>query len=475
MSEQQLWSHIKKNLQKNLQGKLLLSVLNTARLESFTSQGQKHLTIKVPSSFHQNILKSHLENIQTQVKLYGAPYKTINIEKTPFNASSAPTIKTLYPPPSPNPSPAEKKLQRPSSFSSSWTFSSFVQGPNNCFAFSLAKSIAAQPLKNNSNPLFIYGPSGMGKTHLLHAIGNALEKEKPHLKVCYLPTERFFNDCINHIRKNDMPSFRQKYRKNIHVLLLDDIQILGKGESIQEEFFHTFESLKQGNCQIVLASDQKPKNIKGLKERVRTRFSGGVIADIQSPDKDTKTAIIRDKAQRRHLKLSGEIVDYIANTPSCSIRETEGHLNKLKMFCELQNRPPSLSLAQELFSNEVEKINPPTSSFDTVSPSLPSRDNIKVLQRGVCSLFNIKTSDLKSRSRSKHLVQARNLAIYVAREDLKLSLSEIGFLFGNRNHSTVLNSLKKIKQQQNNNDFSKNLRRLRMFINKKSSVVEKAG
>jgi chromosomal replication initiator protein len=470
LSEQKLWSHIKKNLQEKFQGKLLLSVLNTATLESFTSQGQKHLTIKVPSAFHQNILKSHLGNIQTQVELYGAPYKTINIKKAPFNTSSAPSVKTLYSSYPPSPAPTEKKIQKTSSFSSNWTFSSFVQGPNNCFAFSLAKSIALQPLKNNSNPLFIYGPSGMGKTHLLHAIGNTLEKEKPHLKVCYLPTERFFNDCINHIRKNSMSAFRQKYRKNIHVLLLDDIQILGKGESIQEEFFHTFESLKQGNCQIVLASDQKPKNIKGLKERIRTRFAGGVIADIQSPDKDTKTAIIRDKAKRRHLKLSNEIISCIANTPSCSIREIEGHLNKIKMFCELQSKPLSLSLAQELFSGELEKTSHPISSFDTTP--LP-KASIKTLQKGVCSLFNIKTSDLKSRSRSKHLVQARNLAIYVAREDLKLSLSEIGFLFGNRNHSTVLNSLKRIKQQQNNCDLNKNLQKLRMFINKKSPVVEK--
>ncbi len=459
MSEQQLWSHVKKSLQESLQGKLLLSVLNTATIETFFSQGQKHLTIKVPSSFHQNILKSHLENIQTQMKLCGASYKTINIEKAPCKTLPIPSVKAFY-----SSKPKTSSSQKPSSFFSNWTFSSFVQGPNNCFALSLAKSITLQPLKNNSNPLFIYGPSGMGKTHLLHAIGNALEKEKPHLKVCYLPAERFFNDCINHIRRNDMPAFRQKYRKNIHVLLLDDIQILGKGESIQEEFFHTFESLKQGNCQIVLASDQKPKDIKGLKERVRTRFAGGVIADIQSPDKDTKIAIIRDKARRRHLKLSSEIISCIANTPSCSIREIEGHLNKLKMFCELQSRPLSLSLAQELFSKETEKPSSPFSSFKT-HPS--SKNNVKTLQRGVCSLFNIKVSDLKSKSRSRLLVQARDLAIYVAREDLKLSLSEIGLVFGNRSHSTILNSLKKIKQQKDNDDLNKNLQKLRMFINKK--------
>ena len=467
LSEQQLWNQIKKTLQENLKGKLLLSVLNTATLESFTSQGQKHLTIKVPSSFHQNILKNYLKNIQAQIKLYGVPYKTINIKKAPLTPpplSSNPCI----PPPQ---LPINKRSHKPSAFFSKWSFSSFVQGPNNCFAFSLAKSVAAQPLKNSSNPLFIYGPSGMGKTHLLHAIGNTLEKEKPHLKVCYLPAERFFNDCINHIRKNEMAAFRQKYRKNIHVLLLDDIQILGKGESIQEEFFHTFESLKQGNCQIVLASDQKPKNIKGLKERIKTRFAGGVIADIQEPDKDTKTAIIRSKAQRMQLKFSDEITNYIANIPSYSIREIEGHINKLKMFCELQNKPLTLTLAQELFAKEVESSSFFIQhSFDT--PSSSQKNNIKTLQKEVCSLFNIKTSDLKSKSRSKNLVQARGLAMYIARVDLKLSLSEIGTLFGNRSHSTVINSLKNIEEEQNS-VLTKNLQRLRKVFDKKNLLVEK--
>lgn len=458
MSEQHLWNKIKKTLKENLKGKLLHSVLNTATIESFTSQeGQKHLTIKVPSFLHQSILKNHLSNIQTQVKSYGA-YKSINIEKT----SHIPHISHIAPPPP----PVRKRSNKTSSFLSSWTFSSFIQGPSNCFAFSLAKSVADQPLQNNSNPLFIYGPSGIGKTHLLHAIGNTLEKEKPHLNALYLPAERFFNDCINHIRKNEMTAFRQKYRENIHVLLLDDIQILGKGESIQEEFFHTFESLKQKKYQIVLACDQKPKTIKGLKERIKTRFAGGVIADIQIPDKDTKTAIIRSKAQKMHLYLSDEITNYIADLSTHSIRELEGHLNKLKMFCELQNKSLSLSLIQDLFFNEKVSGHPSTPSSQKEISFLSRPKKIKALQREVCSFFNITVSDLKSKSRLKHLVQARNLAMYIARTDLKLSLSEIGFLFGKRNHSTVLNSLKKIEQQKDSK-LIKDLQMLRKVIHKK--------
>lgn len=461
LSEQQLWNQIKKTLQENLRGKLLHSVLNTVTLESFTSQGQKHFTLSVPSSFHQQILKTHLPNIQTQIKTQGIPYKTIVIKKS-----------TVIPPaPKKNifSLPPKAHHKKNSSFFSQWTFSSFIQGPSNRFAFSLAQSVATQPLKNSSNPLFIYGPSGMGKTHLLHAIGNTLEERKPHLKVYYLSAERFLNDCISHIRKNQMPAFRQKYRKNLHVLLLDDIQILGRGESTQEEFFHTFESLKQENCQIVLVSDQKPKNIKGLKERIKTRFEGGVVASVQIPDKDTRTAIIRSKAQTLHLNISEEVLHHIGNIPSRSVREIEGHLNKLKMFCELQNKKLSLSLVQELFSKEELVSVPNNLSCSSFPPaSSLSLENIKTLQKEVCSRFQLKLSDLKSKSRLKHLVQARNIAIYIARKELKLPLTEIGRFFGNRHHSTILNCLKSIeKQQKKDRSLVKNLHELVNIIHKK--------
>ena len=309
--------------------------------------------------------------------------------------------------------------------------------------------------------MFIYGPSGLGKTHLLHAIGNKLEKEAPQLKVLYLPAERFFNDCINHIRTGSMPAFRQKYRQNIHVLLLDDIQILGKGESIQEEFFHTFENLKQSGCQIVLVSDQKPKNIKGLKSRIQTRFEGGVVADIQAPDKDTKKAIIKNKS---HISLSEDIISYITELPSTSIRELEGYLNKIKMFCELQNKTPSLSIAQQLFSEE--KNLPPEKDF-SMPFLLTKNPKVKDILKKVCSRFGIKGSELKSPSRLQHITLARNTAIYLIRTELNLSLVEIGRLLGNRNHSTVLNSLKTVeKQQKKNQRIAKDIQELRTIIHK---------
>ena len=468
MSEQQLWNQIKKTLQNSLNGKLLHSVLNTVTLESFISKGQKHFTLNVPSAYHQKILNGHLSNIQTQIKTQGIPYKTINIKRGLCNIEQK---KEAFCSPVPSLLP-QVPTQKKSAYCVNWTFSSFIQGPGNCFAYSLAKSIAKQPFKNNSNPLFIYGPSGIGKTHLLHAIGNTLEEEKPHLNVRYLPAERFFNDCINHIRKNEMSRFRQKYRTNINVLLLDDVQILGKGESTQEEFFHTFESLKQGGCQIVLASDQKPKNIKGLKDRIKTRFEGGIIADIQLPDKDTKTAIIRNKSQKLLLNISEEIISYLSDIPTGSIRELEGHLNKIKMFCELQKTAFSLRLAQQLFSEDFSTplalniaLERPISTY----PLSSSKEfKIRNLQKEVCSRFHLKLSALKSKSRKKHLVQARNLAIYIARKELKFSLVEIGHHFGNRNHSTILNSIKNIEsQQQKDINLTKNIQEIQTLIHKK--------
>ena len=453
-------------LQRSFQGKLLHSVLDTAILESSSLKGGKEYVLKVPSSFHQQILKNHLPSIQSYIKRNGQAFKTINIQKIYGNKQLPPAPRKIL-------SPPFAKKEKPSVFSQHWTFSSFIQGPGNCFALSLAKSIAQKPSQNNINPFFIYGPSGIGKTHLLHAIGNYLEKENTQIKTRYLPAERFFNDCINHIRKNEMGFFRQKYRSNLQVLLLDDVQILGKGESIQEEFFHTFESLKQNGCQIVLVSDQKPSNIKGLKERIKTRFEGGVIAEMEAPDKDTKIAIIKNKSQKYQIKLSEEVIFHIANIHTSSVRELEGHLNKIKMFCELQSKPASLTLVQDLF-----KDIPRSSGFSSEKhcpvlfphSSTTNVTKIRQIQKEVCNYFHIKLSEIKSHSRSKNLVLARNIAMYIVRKDLTLSLTEIGWHFGRRNHSTILNSLKSLKnQQQKNIKITNDIKYLQDVINKKIS------
>ena len=445
MLEQKLWDFIRKNLEKaDKNSRVFHSTANIARLESCKKQGKKSFILKVPSLFHQSILRPYLPKIMKQIKNYmedsnyEKKIEIINSDKD-FNTN---LLKQASFKPNLSPSYSKKSSF---SFVKKWNFSTFIQGPSNCFAWALAKNIASYPSASSSyNPLFIYGESGLGKTHLLHAIGLTIEQNHPNLNVMYLPAERFFNECIFHIRKNNMHSFRQKYRTNIQVLLLDDVQILGRGESTQEEFFHTFEALIQQNCQIVLASDTAPKNIKGLKNRIQTRFNSGVIADIQRPDTETKLAILKNKSFCLKLKLSEELLSYILKNPSNSIRELEGYLNKIKMYCELQKISPSLQLLQKLFplpeENNISALD--IKNFKNPLYSCPA----VLIQKEICNFFKLKnTTELLSRSRNKKIVLARNLAMYIAREDFNLSLKAIGRAFGARDHSTVLKALKKIK------------------------------
>ena len=433
-----LWEQVREVLEARFRGKVLDSVLNAVRATE--GPGPKGLiTLKVPSPFHQNFLKKRLAQVQQKTKALKVSIQFNVTENTPF-APLSPPLSTPLPPPS----ELKKSGQKNQAFHPHWTFSSFIEGPGNCFAFSLAKSIASAPFKNRANPFFIYGPSGLGKTHLLHAIGNVLAQKRPHLKVLYLPAERFFNDCIAHIRKNEMGLFRAKYRKNIQVLLLDDIPILGRGESTQEEFFHTYESLKQAGCQIVLTSDQRPKNIKGLKTRIKTRFEGGVMADIRAPDKDTLRAIIKAKAEAIGTVIPNEMVSHLTNMPTSSVRELEGRLNKIKMFCELRKQKLSLKLFRHIFAEELCAPHRHRVLEETPAGPLPSQ--IKNIQKAVCSRFHLSLRDLKSSSREKPVVRARNMAIYLVRESSRMSLTDMGAFFGGRSHSTLLNSLKNTRK-----------------------------
>ena len=453
MLEQKLWDLIRKNLEKPGQNSHIFhSVTSQARLESNLLNGKKLFTLKVPSRLHQNILRNYLPKITEHIK-----------KQNPKNHLKEDII--IYPQEHPkNPitfcqnSKELKKTQNSSqltylkrhpessnSFIKTRNFSRFIQGSSNCFALAVAKSIAANPANNHSNPFFIYGNSGLGKTHLLHAIGLQVEQKHPHLKIKYLSAERFFNECIFHIRKNEMDKFRQKYRQNIDILLLDDVQILGRGESTQEEFFHTFEALIQSNCQIVLASDTAPKNIKGLKTRIKTRFGGGVIADIQSPDSETKLAILKNKASLLKLPLSDELFSYILKIPTDSIREIEGCLNKVKIFCELQQTKPSLEVLEKLFPLSTSKELQPCQK-KAAKGSTKLKDTLVTIQEEVCFFFQLKnTAELFSRNRHKKNLLARNVAMYIARENFQIPLAELGRAFGGRDHSTVIKAIQKIR------------------------------
>ena len=314
-----------------------------------------------------------------------------------------------------------------------YTFSTFVVGRNNEFAHAASFSIAENPGRENYNPLFICGPTGMGKTHLLNAVGNYIRHAFPHLRILYISAERFLNECISSIRRQEMDRFRMRYRDSCEVLLMDDIQVLGRGEAVQEEFFHTLNNFFEKDHQVIVASDRMPKDIKGLEDRIRTRLEWGLIADIQMPDIETRVAILKYKAERKNMLLPNEVIAHVARISKRSIRELEGNLNKVKMFSELQGLPIDIELAKRVLS-----------THDDVATI-----TIDDIQKLVSEHYKVRTPDLKSKTRTKPLVTARQVAMYLVKKHLDKSLVDIGRSFGGKDHTTVMNALRRIDIQIN--------------------------
>lgn len=320
-----------------------------------------------------------------------------------------------------------------------FTFSTFVVGKNSEFAHAATFNVAQKPGSDDYNPLIIYGPSGMGKTHLLNAAGNLIRQNYPHLRITYISAERFLNECVSALRRQEMDKFRQKYRENSDVLVVDDVQYIGRGEAVQEEFFHMINSFIEKKKQIILASDRMPKDI-GLEDRSRTRLERGLIADITMPDLETRIAILRYKAEQTMLRLSEDVIQYLARISKKSIRELEGNLKKIKMFSELQGLAIDLELAKKVLAHHENSIS----------------ITIEEIQKIVAEHFKIRVTDLKSTSRAKPIVVPRQIAMFLIKKFLDKSLVDIGKAFGGRDHTTVINSLEKIQNQQSKNPEFKN-------------------
>lgn len=319
------------------------------------------------------------------------------------------------------------------------TFSTFVVGKNSEFAHAATFNVAQNPGVDDYNPLFIYGPSGMGKTHLLNAAGNLIRENFPHLRITYISAERFLNECVSAMRRHEMDKFRQKYRENSDVLVVDDVQYIGRGEAVQEEFFHMINSFIERKKQIILASDRLPKDI-GLEDRSRTRLERGLSVDIQMPDLETRIAILRYKAEKSTVRIPEEAIQYIARISKKSIRELEGNLKKIKMFSELQGLSINLDLARKVLAHHE--------NTTTLT--------IEEIQKVVSEHFKIRITDLKSTSRAKPIVVPRQIAMYLIKKFLDKSLVDIGNAFGGRDHTTVINSLEKVENLQGKDPQFKN-------------------
>ena len=337
---------------------------------------------------------------------------------------------------------------------SNYTFDRFVVGPSNQFAHAASIAVAKQPAKNY-NPLFIYGGSGLGKTHLLNAIGLMTIASHPDLNVMYVSAEAFMNEMINSIRYDRMPKFREKYR-NIGSLLIDDIQFLAGKDRTQEEFFHTFNTLHDSGKQIVVTSDKFPKDIPNLEGRLRSRFEWGLIADIQPPEMETKIAIISKKMQESKIELSSAVAQYIASHVESNIRELEGFLVRISAYSSLTNREIDLDLVKEVLKKLVKHNNKEEVSVEEI---------IKI----VAGKLNVKIADIKAHNKNKNLVFARQISMYLSRKLTNFSYPDIGQKIGGRDHSTVIYANNKIL---NAIDSDLNLKKIIQDI--EDSVINKA-
>ncbi|GAB6927983.1 chromosomal replication initiator protein DnaA [Paenibacillus sp. JCM 10914] len=316
-----------------------------------------------------------------------------------------------------------------------YTFDTFVIGSGNRFAHAASLAVAEAPAKAY-NPLFLYGGVGLGKTHLMHAIGHYILEHNPSSKVVYISSEKFTNEFINSIRDNRAESFRNKYR-SVDILLIDDIQFLAGKESTQEEFFHTFNALHEERKQIIISSDRPPKEIPTLEERLRSRFEWGLITDIQPPDLETRIAILRKKAKAENLDIPNEAMMYIANQIDTNIRELEGALIRVVAYSSLTNQDVTTHLAAEALK-------------DIIPSSRPRMITIQDIQQKVGEYYNLRLEDFKARKRTKAVAFPRQIAMYLSRELTDYSLPKIGEAFGGRDHTTVIHAHEKITQSLKN-------------------------
>jgi chromosomal replication initiator protein len=310
-----------------------------------------------------------------------------------------------------------------------YTFENFIVGSGNRFAAAAAQAVAEAPA-GAYNPLFIYGGSGQGKTHLINAIGHMVMQRNPDARVVYVSSEKFMNDMIESISEKKMKQFRQKYRY-VNVLLIDDIQFIKNKESTQEEFFHTFNELHGGKSQIVITSDRPPKDIPTLEDRLRSRFEWGLIADISPPDFETRIAILKKKAERDNIGIPVEVISFIAENITSNIRELEGAFNQIVCHTSFIKQPISLDLAKSVLKG-------------IIPDSRPKNINIPSVQETVCKYYDIRLDEMLGSRRDQKLVTPRQMAMYISKETIGASYPEIGRAFGGRDHTTIMHAFKKV-------------------------------
>ncbi|HEV8117090.1 MAG TPA: chromosomal replication initiator protein DnaA [Thermoanaerobaculia bacterium] len=415
-----LWNSILRKLEGRLDGKELKTWFEPTRQLALAGEPEApELTVSVPNRlFAEWIPSNHGPLLNEASASLGFPNLTIRYQ---------PAVEPLAPAPAPPlpPPPTRGLFLNPR-----FTFDTFVVGPSNQFANAAARAVGESPARTY-NPLFLYGGVGLGKTHLMHAIAQEVVKRFPSQRVLYISAERFLNELINALRFEKMHEFKQRYRE-LDVLLVDDVQFIAGKDSTQEEFFHTFNALHDAQRQIVLTSDALPKEIPTLEERLRSRFEWGLIADIQPPNLEMKVAILRKKAEAEKINIPNDVALYIAASVKSNVRELEGRLNRVVAFASLTGKALSVELARETLKD--------------ILGTEETRATPQEIMKLVAGHYGLRVSDMKAKSNAKPIAFPRQVAMFLCRKLTALSYPEIGRLFNDKHHSTVMHSVEKIER-----------------------------
>lgn len=420
------WENILDKLKNELSKPSFDTWLSSTKLVSFVNN---HLTICVSNEFAKDWLESrYFALIKSTVQNYLNKPVTLSFVVEQEQSQQPEAVETNDDKFGILSHPLNKK----------YTFDTFVIGNGNRFAHAAALAVAESPAKSY-NPLFLYGGSGLGKTHLMHAIGHVINKNYPEMKIVYVTGEQFTNEMIDSIRYERQVEFRNTYRK-VDLLLIDDIQFLAGKEGTQEEFFHTFNTLYEANKQIIISSDRPPREIPTLEERLRSRFEWGLTTDINPPDYETRIAILRKKAQLENYIVPDEIIIFIASSIQSNIRELEGALSKITAFCMLTNQSITVELAEEILKDMLPNKNQKIISIETI-------------QKIVAEHYKMSVNELKQKKRTRTIAFPRQIAMYLSRQLTDSSLPQIGEKFGGRDHTTVLHAFDKISEMKEHDPF----------------------
>jgi chromosomal replication initiator protein len=420
------------------------------------------LYVRVPSPEFQHIGDKYGDLIQEAIEVQSLDFDDVCFVTAEEDPSIPPQRKdggfapvpahAPTAPPAPSRPPIQQSIDwsTAAQLNSRYTFDAFVIGNGNQFARAAALAVAERPSKAY-NPLFLYGGVGMGKTHLMHAIGHEVKRRQPVASICYVSAEKFTNEMITSLRNDRMTSFRDRFR-GVDVLLIDDIQFIAQKERTQEEFFHTFNALHESMRQIVIASDRPPKELAEIEDRLRSRFEWGLIADIQPPDLETKVAILQKKAESEQVQLPIDVALFVASNVRTNVRELEGAMTRLIAWCQMNRMEITLASAQHCLKQfidiQVRKI------------------TIEAIQRSVAEQFGMRVADLKQKNNSRNVVVPRQIAMFLAKQMTEASLPEIGRQFGNKHHTTVMHSISKIEElRRTDKDLQRMLNKLQELLN----------